>query len=132
MKFLRPIDVETFLKFDLKINFTNITHIAQTEKSITQNKSHNSCRKNERTQNMNFNFFEWIREGVKQSVLMGVSDAVKTMGTPHDEKIAKESILGFLQTNAIEDNTKRRVTSAITTTSTTGSKKLGRSITEIQ
>ncbi|MDR1484389.1 MAG: hypothetical protein LBT09_06160 [Planctomycetaceae bacterium] len=81
---------------------------------------------------MNFNFFEWIREGVKQSVLMGVSDAVKTMGTPHDEKIAKESILGFLQTNAIEDNTKRRVTSAITTTSTTGSKKLGRSITEIQ
>lgn len=31
---------------------------------------------------MNFNFFEWLRDGVRQSVLMGVSDAVEQIGTP--------------------------------------------------
>ncbi len=30
---------------------------------------------------MNFNFFEWIREGVKQSVLLGISDAAECIGT---------------------------------------------------
>lgn len=28
--------------------------------------------------------FGWIREGVRQSVLMGVSDAMEVMGTPND------------------------------------------------
>ncbi|MDR2762401.1 MAG: hypothetical protein LBB88_07365 [Planctomycetaceae bacterium] len=80
---------------------------------------------------MDFNFFEWIRSGVKQSVLMGVSDAVKIMGTPQDEKTAKEKIMGFLQTesNSNDEINKRRITSTISTTST---KKLGRSITDIQ
>ena len=29
-----------------------------------------------------FNLFAWIREGVRQSVLLGVSDAVESIGTP--------------------------------------------------
>lgn len=33
---------------------------------------------------MNFNFFEWIREGVKQSVLLGISDAADSIGTPKE------------------------------------------------
>jgi hypothetical protein len=62
---------------------------------------------------------------------MGVSDAVKIMGTPQDEKTAKEKIMGFLQTesNSNDEINKRRITSTISTTST---KKLGRSITDIQ
>ncbi len=28
------------------------------------------------------NFFAWIREGVRQAVLLGVSDAVEHIGTP--------------------------------------------------
>ena len=28
------------------------------------------------------NFFSWIRDGVRQSVLLGVSDAVSDIGTP--------------------------------------------------
>jgi hypothetical protein len=28
------------------------------------------------------NFFNWIRDGVRQAVLLGVSDAVKDIGTP--------------------------------------------------
>jgi hypothetical protein len=30
------------------------------------------------------NVFSWIREGVRQSVLAGVSDAIEQMGTPVD------------------------------------------------
>ena len=34
---------------------------------------------------MQLNLFTWIREGVRQSVLLGVSDAVEALGTPaHD------------------------------------------------
>lgn len=31
---------------------------------------------------MQLNIFSWIREGVKQSVLLGVSDAVEAIGAP--------------------------------------------------
>lgn len=30
------------------------------------------------------NFFSWIRDGVRQAVLMGVSDAVGDIGTPSE------------------------------------------------
>lgn len=33
---------------------------------------------------MSFNLFAWIREGVKQSVLLGVSDALDHIGTTGD------------------------------------------------
>jgi hypothetical protein len=33
---------------------------------------------------MNLNVFNWIREGVRQSVLAGVSDAIDQMGTAMD------------------------------------------------
>lgn len=29
-----------------------------------------------------FNLFAWIREGVRQSVLLGVTDAIENIGTP--------------------------------------------------
>ncbi len=31
---------------------------------------------------MNVNLFQWIREGVRQSVMLGVADAVDQIGTP--------------------------------------------------
>ncbi|MEM8666483.1 MAG: hypothetical protein AAGG48_03140 [Planctomycetota bacterium] len=33
---------------------------------------------------MNVNFFEWLRDGVRQSVLLGVSDAIEQIGAPED------------------------------------------------
>ncbi len=76
---------------------------------------------------MDFNFFEWIREGVKRSVLMGVSDAVEQMGAPHEPEVARDKIMAFLQSDApAETTTKRRVSS-----SASGQRKLGRSISEI-
>jgi len=46
---------------------------------------------------MNFNFFTWIREGVRQSVLMGVHDAVQHMGPRPDEDPIGDRVMGFLQ-----------------------------------
>ncbi len=44
-----------------------------------------------------FNFFTWIREGVKQSVLMGVSDAVHALGTPREGDDVQQRLTAFLQ-----------------------------------
>ncbi|MDO4585899.1 MAG: hypothetical protein Q4C95_01230 [Planctomycetia bacterium] len=75
---------------------------------------------------MDFNFFQWIREGVKRSVLLGVSDAVQQMGMPHDEASNKDKILSFLQ-DETSSTTRRRLSSS--TSGTT--RKLGRSINDI-
>ncbi len=75
---------------------------------------------------MDFNFFEWIREGVKRSVLLGVSDAVETMGAPHDPETAQDKIMSFLRDETEEGKTAKRRVAASTT-----QRKLGRSISEI-
>lgn len=46
---------------------------------------------------MNFNFFDWIRQGVKQSVLLGVSDAVGHLGTPREGDDVAQRLLAFCQ-----------------------------------
>ncbi|MFK7737729.1 MAG: hypothetical protein AB8B50_16975 [Pirellulaceae bacterium] len=42
------------------------------------------------------NFFSWLRDGVRQSVLLGVSDAVEQLGTPEQQEL-HPSVSGFLQ-----------------------------------
>ena len=79
---------------------------------------------------MDFNFFEWIREGVKRSVLLGVSDAVETMGAPHDPEQSRDKIMSFLQ----EENSDSTGTSSrkrVAGSASGGQRKLGRSIADI-
>lgn len=76
---------------------------------------------------MDFNFFEWIRQGVKRSVLLGVSDAVNQMGMPHDDDETREKILGFLQSDNAKNPSLRRRLSVPTDTN----RKLGRSLTDL-
>ncbi|MCS7306197.1 MAG: hypothetical protein NZ602_13960 [Thermoguttaceae bacterium] len=45
---------------------------------------------------MSLNFFGWIREGVKQSVLMGVHDALEQLGPRPDEDPIRERLVAFL------------------------------------
>ena len=78
---------------------------------------------------MNFNFFDWIRDGVKRSVLLGVSDAVQTMGMPHEEESSKDKILSFLQDETQTGAPRRRVTGSNVSS---GQRKLGRSLNDIQ
>ena len=77
---------------------------------------------------MNFNFFDWIRDGVKRSVLLGVSDAVQTMGMPQEEESSKDKILSFLQDETDTASPRRRVTGS----GAGGQRKLGRSLNDIQ
>ncbi|RMF41423.1 MAG: hypothetical protein D6753_09635 [Planctomycetota bacterium] len=47
----------------------------------------------------NFNFFQWIREGVRQSVLMGVSDAVEQLGAAPEIDSAHPALANLLKTS---------------------------------
>lgn len=63
-----------------------------------------------------FNFFEWIRSGVRQSVLLGISDAVEQIGSPEGDELKKE-VLTALDSKIQRNRTPR--------------KRLGRSLKEI-
>lgn len=79
---------------------------------------------------MNFNFFDWIRDGVRRSVLLGVSDAVEQIGMPHDDEEAQNKVLSFLQQDnqeKISAATKKRISG----TTAASTRKLGRSISDI-
>ena len=45
----------------------------------------------------NINFFSWIRDGVRQSVLLGVSDAIDQLGTPASSEDLHPDVAAFLQ-----------------------------------
>ncbi len=47
---------------------------------------------------MNVNFFEWLRSGVRQSVLLGVSDAIEQIGTPADGDELHPNVAAMLGT----------------------------------
>ncbi len=38
------------------------------------------------------NFFQWLREGVRQAVLLGVSDAVETIGEPTENSQFRDQL----------------------------------------
>jgi hypothetical protein len=44
---------------------------------------------------MQFNLFQWIREGVKQSVILGVHDAMDAIGSPEGDN-ARERLAALL------------------------------------
>lgn len=44
-----------------------------------------------------FNVFQWIRDGVKQSVLLGVSDALEQLGPTPDGQDGKARFQELLQ-----------------------------------
>ncbi len=53
----------------------------------------------------NMNFFGWIRDGVRQSVLLGVSDAVEQLGTPAAVEDLHPSVAGLLKLDDQSANT---------------------------
>lgn len=75
------------------------------------------------------NFFTWLREGVRQSVLLGVSDAVEQLGTPAGDDELHPSVTGFLSMEGGEGQ--RKLTGGKRQTTTRGKKRLGKSLKEI-
>lgn len=76
--------------------------------------------------------FNWIRDGVKQSVLLGVSDAIDTIGSPEENRSLNPALLSFakqplaMQAEArIDEPAQRKIPGA------SGRKRLGRSLSDI-
>jgi hypothetical protein len=72
---------------------------------------------------MQFNLFDWIREGVKRSVILGVSDAVEAIGSPGDDDGVRERLAGLLPP--------AQGTAAPALASAGKRKRLGRSLREL-
>jgi len=72
------------------------------------------------------NFFAWIRNGVRQAVLLGVSDAVQELGTPHEGDEMPRRLLEVIR------NGRPALTAETTVESGPKRKKLGRTLEEIQ
>lgn len=77
---------------------------------------------------MNFNFFEWIRQGVKRSVIMGVHDAVECIGSPVEEDKVRETLLQFAAADEIPVSADVRRLSSSSAPRTAG--KLGRRLSD--
>jgi hypothetical protein len=70
------------------------------------------------------NFFAWIRDGVRDAVLLGVSDAVGQIGTPTENDDISQRLLQTLRSGqpAIADSRERPRPQR---------KKLGRSLDQL-
>ncbi len=77
------------------------------------------------------NFFNWIREGVRQAVLFGVHDAVGELGPTHSGPDMNDRILQLLRT-APEGEAPRLDTPSGGTATATRRKRLGRTLGDIQ
>lgn len=73
----------------------------------------------------NMNLFSWIRDGVRQSVLLGVSDAVEQLGTPPSTDELHPSVAGFLNSTRAPESP--RMTSP-TGANPKSRKRLGKSL----
>lgn len=74
---------------------------------------------------MGMNFFSWIREGVRQAVLLGVNDAVEHIGTPPDGNDMGQRLLDVVRTTNVASSP------ALAAEATPRRRKLGRSLEEI-
>ena len=80
------------------------------------------------------NFFTWIRDGVRQSVLLGVSDAIETLGTPAAADELHPSVAGMLRVDKQVEASPRLAHAAVTSGAGNHSnrKRLGRSLKDIE
>ena len=76
------------------------------------------------------NFFSWLRDGVRQSVLLGVSDAVEQLGAPTADEDLHPSVAGFLQIDA-RGKEPAKISTSTTSPSTGRKKRLGKSLKDI-
>ena len=72
---------------------------------------------------MRINFFDWVREGVRQSILLGLSDAADEIGSEKDVEVLNQQLLSSLDQGRIVDETAK--------TSRGRRKALGRSLSQI-
>ncbi len=72
---------------------------------------------------MNMNFFEWIRTSVRQSVLLGFSDAVEQLGLPNEDDEVSPAMTALLNNDAAKKTKKK--------TRGGGRKRLGKTLKDM-
>ncbi|QDU93806.1 hypothetical protein [Lignipirellula cremea] len=80
---------------------------------------------------MDFNFFTWIREGVRQSVLLGVSDAVEQIGMPPENAELNQRVASLLETESGSGDSGQKNLPTKKSTPTKR-RRLGRSLKELE
>lgn len=78
------------------------------------------------------NFFSWVRDGVKQSVLLGVSDAIETLGAPASNSELHPSVAALLKVDKSSDSTPRLNQVEANNGLRGNRKRLGRSLKDIE
>ena len=73
------------------------------------------------------NFFSWIRTGVRQAVLLGVNDAVDTIGEPTENSKFREEL-----TLAIEQGDPQALPAKKGSRKSSAPKRLGRSLKDVE
>jgi hypothetical protein len=76
-----------------------------------------------------FNFFNFIRDGVRRSILGGVEDAVQTLGLPPENDSSKSVLFRNLLT---EESAGAVPSRKIAAEARSGQRKLGRGISDLQ
>jgi hypothetical protein len=77
---------------------------------------------------MQFNLFTWIREGVRQSVLMGVTDAIENIGTPVNGEDVTPHLKAMLAPRALDGLPPSRTVNE----AAPQRKRLGRSLKDLE
>ena len=71
---------------------------------------------------MKMNFFQWLRDGVRQSVIQGLSDAVEQIGVPDSDAEVQPALAALI--NGETTNKRQRKASG-------GRKRLGKSLKDM-
>ncbi len=81
----------------------------------------------------NLGLFNWIREGVRQSVLLGVSDALESIGSPESADKLHPALLAIdsNRSSAVLENSDQGAAKR-TGGSASPRKRLGRSLKDIE
>ena len=74
---------------------------------------------------MDLNFFQWFRSAIRQTVLLGVSDAMQSLGSPEDSEEMHPQIAALVQNNVAPEKSTTR------SSTTNGRKRLGKSLKEL-
>jgi hypothetical protein len=79
------------------------------------------------------NFFTWIREGVRQAVLMGVTDAVDGIGTPPSGDDMSQKLMELIRSGGPRlEGSESAMAVATLPSAPARRRKLGRTLSEIQ
>ena len=79
---------------------------------------------------MDLNFFQWLRDSIRRTVLLGVSDAMQDLGTPDDDANVHPQMASLIagETTPPPKTTRSRARS---TGANAPRKRLGKSLKEL-